>query len=370
MKISKKVKTPSLVVIPMLLIVVVVYLIITYKAERYAEEKITRYSYTHKGNTAYEVFLVPNILYEEESLSENNTYITEFVDYITAKFSYQFTGDRDAKLDCIYDVAAVVQGYTGDNDTYKLIYQKSFTLIPETSVKVNDNKISINQDVSCPLKEYILFAQTVNQESKVTASTKLLIQLNLNIKAVTEHGSADETVTPSLTIPLDSRYFTILKGGIDEKHGTIEENVQVRLPLDKKTVMLCYITIGLLVAALIVLIFFTSEPDKNDLYKKRLSKIFRKHGSRLVALNQKPEDLIQNQCKVWSMEDLVKVCDDLGKPIFYKYSEDTLEITHFYVFDQACAYVFDFFDSNTDLKDDEVSDASTTSVLFPYQKVL
>ena len=133
MKISKKVKTPSLVVIPMLLIVVVVYLIITYKAERYAEEKITRYSYTHKGNTAYEVFLVPNILYEEESLSENNTYITEFVDYITAKFSYQFTGDRDAKLDCIYDVAAVVQGYTGDNDT---INKSTRKLYPYTRQQV------------------------------------------------------------------------------------------------------------------------------------------------------------------------------------------------------------------------------------------
>lgn len=370
MKISKKIKTPLLVLIPLLLVVTVIYLVMTYKAEKYIEEKQTQYSYTHQGSAAYEVPLIPNILYEEKSLTENNIYITEFVDYIASTFSYQFTGDKEAELDCRYDVVALVQGYTGDKDTYKSIWQKSFTLIPETSVRAQDKKISINKNVSCPINIYRTFAQQVNEESKLNTSTNLIIQMNLKLKVDTEYGSVEEIIAPNLTVPLDSRYFTISKGNIDEKTGKIEENIQVKLPLDKKVVFLCYIILSLLFATFIVLVFFASEPTKEDLYKKRLSKIFKKHGSRLVALNQTIDEIIEKQCKVWSMEDLIKICDDLVKPVFYKYSEESTEISHFYVFDRTCVYVYDFAESNPDLKKEETDDASTTSVLFPYQKVL
>ncbi len=73
---------------------------------------------------------------------------------------------------------------------------------------------------------------------------------------------------------------------------------------------------------------------------KTLNKIFKKHGNRLVALkiNIEPAEQYIN---VRDIEDLVRIADEINKPIMYKYSSTPQEITRFYIIEENTLYLFD-----------------------------
>ena len=78
--------------------------------------------------------------------------------------------------------------------------------------------------------------------------------------------------------------------------------------------------------------------------KKQLSKIFKSHGTRLVAINNEIGTTFGMYYKVKSIEDLVRIADELGRPILYRYSTDPKEITKFYIHDDKSMFSFNLKD--------------------------
>ena len=80
---------------------------------------------------------------------------------------------------------------------------------------------------------------------------------------------------------------------------------------------------------------------EKDNFTKSLNKIFKKHGSRLVALNSSIPESFKDYNNVKAIDDLVRIADEIGKPIMYKYSAAPKEITQFYVWDENQLFIFD-----------------------------
>lgn len=311
------------------------------RSPKYEEQKTPVYTYNNKGSINYAVFLKSNNLYEANSLEEGKLYITEFVDHIRTNFYYEFTGERAANLKGKYEIVATVQGSMGEGEKVKDIWEKNYVIVRSTRFDLNDTTKKITEEVKLDLRPYIEFAAEIKQASKINSQTMLTLVMNITVEGTTDKGPIEETISPSLIIPLDTAMFEIGGNATIDKPGVIEETKQVQIPVNAKTVLLYGIIIGLLTLALIFVIFFIKIAPSKDPHEKLLKKIFKNHGDRLVALNS--ELLINNKnCSyVKSIDDLVKIADEIGKPILYKYSQDYKEIDKFYISHEEQVYILE-----------------------------
>ncbi len=304
----------------------------------FEEQKNPVYIYTNKGSINYLVYLKPNNLYTGKFIDEGKLYITEFVDYLDTSLKYEFAGDRAADISGKYNVIAKVQGFIGEGDKLINIWEKDFYLIPYKSISSNDGIVSINEKIKLNLNDYNTFVQRIKEASKINCNTTLTLSMNVDLTGVTDKGPIEESISPNLVIPLDASMFEITGDGIVDKPGTIEETVQVQLSINKKQVIIYGIILFILVTALIILIFFTQLAPIKHPMEKMLKKIFKKHGDRLVALNT--DMAIEDSIIVKSIEDLVKIADEIGKPILYKYNDNYKEINKFYVSNDDEIFLF------------------------------
>lgn len=305
------------------------------------EEKVVKiYSYTHKSSTDYKVLLKPNNLYTGDSLGEGQYYIANYVDGIQNTFNYEFKGEAPASIKGYYEIAAVVEGYTVVEKEHITIWKKKFTLVPKTDFAVNDTILPLSETVNIKLSEYSAFAGAIAEESKVQIPLQLKVYMDVNLKADTGKDIAEAKMTPAITIPLDARYFTIAESDEKEVPGSIEETQKIQIPPDKLRIRIYICGLAAMVIMILGLVLFT-EPIRKSIFTIKLDKIFKQHGSRLVALNSElPAASLDNCSIVRSIEDLVRVADEIGRPIMYEYSEDFRDMVHFYVLDDKRTYLY------------------------------
>ena len=169
--------------------------------------------------------------------------------------------------------------------------------------------------------------------------------MDVNLKAGIEKGSADVKMTPAIAIPLDTRYFMISESDEKEVPGSIEETQKVQIPPDKLKIKIYACGLAAVVIMILGLALF-AEPIRRSAFLIKLDKIFKQHGSRLVTLSSELLAVSLDNCSiVRSIEDLVRVSDELGRPIMYEYSENYREMVHFYVLDDKRTYLYILRDS-------------------------
>ncbi len=359
LQINRRLKIGIILVITILIASSSILIYREYKVPQLKEEIVSLYKYNNKANIDYEVFLKPNILYNEASLGEGKLYITQFIEHIKTSYQYEFQGERKADINGGYEIIAQVEGYTGEGETYKTIWKKDFIILPKKQFESKDKSISVKEDVSINLNQYNDFARQVIEDSKVSTSVKLKVFMNTNVKASTDKGNIEDNITPLITIPLNTSYFEISGELSTEKPGAIEETRQVPLPVDKKKVMIYSVVLGILAIILLFILFFTKGVAIKDPKQKKLKKIFKSHGTRLVALNNELTITSLKQNAVKSIDDLVKISDEIAKPIMYKYSLDYQYINKFYVTDENEIYIYDINNdidkSNQEKEENEMS---------------
>ncbi len=295
----------------------------------FEEQKNTVYTYSNKGSIDYLVYLKPNKLYNGNVLEEGKLYITEFVDFIDTNLKYEFNGEESDNIKADYSVIAKVQGFATESENVINIWEKDFPILLDKIINSYENKISIDEKVKLNLTDYNSFVKEIKDASKINCQTNLILSMNINLSGNTEKGEVEDSIITSLIIPLDVAMFEITGNNIVDKPGVIEETVHVHIPVNKVLVIIYGIILIALIISLITLLFFTQTAPEKDPLEKELNKIFKKHGDRLVALNS--DMSVKNSIEVKSIEDLVKISDETGKPILYKYSEAYKEINKFYV---------------------------------------
>ncbi|UWG98625.1 DUF5305 domain-containing protein [Dehalobacter sp. DCM] len=300
------------------------------------EQKTTYYSYTNKLDVGYEVSLKPNHLFDQVIQGEDKVYISNLVDAITASFSYQFIGDSQAEIKGNYDIVAVMEGYTLQNQQRISIWKKQFTLVPQTSFETKDKKISIDRNVVLNFQDYRDFAGTIKEETKIDSDVTLTAYMTVRTQSLVEKGSVNESISSSIALPVKGSYFEISKKS-EDKPGAIQEVTQV--PVKNSTIIsITVILMVVFLSALLGLIFYTTNRNEDRLLKK-LKGILKKYGNRMAALNM--EIIPQGESfEVRSFEDLVTFSDEIGRPIVYKHCDDMRRISAFYVLDGKWTYCF------------------------------
>lgn len=341
LEINKKLRIALMSLLIILISISSVLLFRELKIPSYEKQTIPVYTYSNKAWAKPTVFLKPNNLYKENSLGEGKVYITEFVDYIKAEFNYEFSGERDADIKGNYDIVAKIQGFTGDDDDFINIWEREYIIVNKKSLNIKGTSKSIKEEVKLNIEPYNNFAAEVKEAAKINSQTMLTLVMNINLKGETDKGPIEDTISPSLIIPLESAIFEIGGNKTIEEDKFIEEDVDIQIPVSSKQVIFYGIIIGALVLILLFLIFLVKTAPDRDPHERMLKKIFKHHGSRLVALNSELILDKVNVIYVKSIDDLVRTADEIGKPILYKHSDDYSQINLFYISNGKQVYILD-----------------------------
>lgn len=315
-----------------------------FNTHKFIERKESLYSYNMNAKVSYSAVLKPNAydLYGgQKKLSEGNTYITDLIDVIDPNLMCEFVGERSAKISGNYQVYALIQGSLIGDKNGKPIWQKKIIIQDKTNFNANNKEISIKADNPIKLNYYKQLIDTTIKETNIQFNIKFTIYWDVQLTAETSNGIIKESVCPTMEIPLYSNTFEVGGQLSSQKNSALQKTIKVPVPINKNMEVLSIALIILSVAVLFIFTVLTTNSDPCDPLTKKIKSIFKEHGDRLVTLRGDQNISFQTIINVEDIKDLVRVADELGKPILYYHSEDINQITKFYVIDDKIVYLCD-----------------------------
>ncbi|MGB9792264.1 MAG: DUF5305 family protein [Thermacetogeniaceae bacterium] len=312
--VAESVRAAVTVVLGLLFAGALCYGCAVFRKPAFAEKKVAVLSYRQKGVFSYSVRIRPNSIFPEERRGPGETYFTKVVKAIDVDFSYLFKTDREAALTAIYSVVATV-------DAPKM-WQKEFVLVPPTEVAAKGDTLSINRPFAIDLPYYNDFLKAANEELGATpGEPRLVVKAPVEVKAVSPEGVVKDRLAPEMIIPLQSGCFKVSGDLLPEKRGelTVLRRVADTSLGRKKRLAGVFLAATGLLLLLWQLVTKGERGKADDGSKRQLESFLRACGDRIVqaqtGFTMPDEALI---VPLSSPEDLVRVADELGKPVVFQ----------------------------------------------------
>lgn len=358
LKLPKFIRLLGIMGVILFAIIITIGIILTKLNNKYIESKINLYSYDNKGEISYSVGLLPNDIYADKTLPSGGIYMFDMVDLINTSFKYDFTGDKEGDIKGSYEVIAILNGKLGSDKEEKNVWEKTFTLIPKTEFENKGMNEAFKFDVPVNIKSYVDISKKISLDTDVNFNSELNVIYKVTTESKTDKGISKEQLSPTIKIPLNNKYFQV--GGTlkEDKKGKLEETVQELIPLNKPLISILSILLLLDIISIIIFIRFTESIVKDNYIPKKLNQIIKTYGDRIVTI-ENLEKILSKIYVVLSIEDLIKVADELGKPVLYKKTIDTNEINRFYVMDNESSYIYELNDNRV-----KVVKVKTNSTIF------
>lgn len=311
------------------------------------EKQVPVYAYDQQAQVHYRIYLKPNGLYPAESLESGMVYLTNFVDYINTHFTYHFRGERPAEVKGSYEVTAVVEATEGKEK--KVIWRREFLLLPKTGFSGSGQEVGVQQSLPVRLPDYNAFAEAVIKAAEfVPEEVRMTVKWNITVEAATENGPVREQIAPTMVIPLVRKFFEVGGELAKSKSGAIYTTVSVpAAPAWERLLAPCAAVCGAGLSALLFLLLFTAPAGAAvSPAQQKLRAALKKYGERIVYAAGTVSPAAGGTIYVKSLDDLVRLADDLGKPVVCR-EDSSRESATFVVLDGEQAYVFELGEEST-----------------------
>jgi len=306
-----------------------------------------------QGSFDYTIYLEENSLYETSTLKPPATtpyappeqktlgvgpvIPSELVDRMETSYYYEFQASRP-----VTDLAeeVTITATLGSPD----LWSKSFVLVPSTR-ETGSFRVDFPVDIVY-LNELL---ENIRTETGTAGEAyNLVIEAFVHVTARTDYGPIDEVFTQTLSTELGGgtlRWNEELElkqeGAITTTHITPNSNRYLGLSVDGvKTTSLI---LGLIFLAIFVvsLVFYQkTKPAELPLFEKEAISIGKKYADRIAQASSQTPLASDKIIPLGSIEDLVKVADELGKPIMHQPPTNSERQHTYYVIDGATQYQY------------------------------
>lgn len=309
-------------------------------SDQTVDQSQTVLTFTNKPEVSYAVSLKQNILYSASKQPEDMGYFHALIDSISVSMNNQYSGSDKADLKGDYMIKGEIIGIETGGDEPVIAWSKEFPIISKKEFSTMGNEMTMGQDAVIDYNHFSSFADAVDELTGYKTSHKLKVTMDINYTVTTSEGQAVERLQPSVLIPLGEKFFKISKAETDEKKGEITKTITAPAPPDLFKIIPISAVCLINTIALLLLLFRTEEPSARELQRKAAGKLLKEHGKRLVALKEDLLDQCSQTCSVHSMEDMIKISDEIERPIFYKYQKDLVNLREFYIIEKDRAYLY------------------------------
>lgn len=305
-----------------------------------AERSVVVATYVASESFDCEVYLQPNSLYETPTIGPEQKIFAQLVDHIEAPFrcSVNVNTDQQVSISGTYTIVADVK--TDD-------WVKKVVIKPQTPLGAYGRSVRVDETLTLDLAGWDTILTTIGNETGLTPKNPKTI-ITATVEMTVSAGNMTESTSMSATmeVPLRQTSYNIVIANPSTQNGslTATETVVQRSVQDQRrySLMAILVAIFLLLAALILvrrIPTYVSEKDAESVLRETLRKKQKKYKDHLVAVTQIVQPTFPGTTVATSsLEELIKVADELGKPVLFTDSEDPKERPVYYVLDGSVSY--------------------------------
>lgn len=279
------------------------------------------YAYNVSRNADYKVYIKNNKFIEQEFLGNNQTYITDLVDYIYTKFNYNYSITKKAKGECEYKIIANINAeynVTGDDKGTKL-WSKEYVLLEPKKIEVDSNIINVSEDLKIDFNKY-------NEEiKKFKDEFGIPIKANLEVKMITASKLIlDDTKQVQqdnsnviLKMDLNQQVFKITDDYEKSDNGQIYDESQ-----NKKSNNMILLTIGgvlfiIAVVGILSIIKKVAFQNRKTDYEIALNRILKNYGDIVAEVVTPTYDENLKVIEVKNFDQLLDIEEEIRMPILF-----------------------------------------------------
>lgn len=361
-KLVKKVRNIIIGLILFLALTCGVLIYTTINATENINNTIELYSYELKPTLDYNITMIYNPIYNNLNLGEEQTYIKKLLDYVTVNFGISYIGSDSYPIEIEYKIDATVTGQesTEPESIIKgVCWSKVFPLINNQIINTTSNSCEIQKSINFSVADYENFANEAINITGIKIPHYLTIAMTGSIKIDTPYEVISLPINLNIQLPLLKDTFTITKSNTNIVQDTITSSETTTLPKPYNRIfIIIYVSIILLsIITITLLIIFSIEPTRQDIVYKKIKHIIKNYNSRLIAVRFMDDIVIKQIYSVQCIDDLVKVADEIERPIYYLYDKNKINYdSKFYVQDKDDLYIYDvnIFYPNDELVEDTI----------------
>lgn len=315
-RIRKATKYIYIIIAIMLILISVYDLLKKTSAEENVGTKTEQvYSYTNNFSYDYNVNLIENKYIKNEDLEDKKiVYITDLIDNIDLNLNYNYNADKKETLSYEYEVIGKTQAvYTKNGDEQKVI-DRDEILVEKTTETEDSDKVAILENIKLDLKEKNELITELKQKMGINVTAEYDVILNVTVKTKVQGKEINDSYKAVVKIDLAEKVTEV--GGDNNKSDT--EYIAAEIKEAKGTSYTIILDIIGIIIALFILRYVSKTKVANTIkneYKHELNKILKLCQDRIVMINSRPEVSEENITLVKDFGEIVKLSEELFKPI-------------------------------------------------------
>ena len=269
--------------------------------------------------------------YEDSCLDEGMEYLTSLSEKMPVTFNYNVSYSDSVDIKLNYYVTSKVNIYREKNG--RVINTAEDVLVERTSYDVFGNYAEFLIDVDVPLKKYIDYVNSYNNQFGISSYALLEVMFYV------DNGNTIKKVS-SLSLPLTNATYGIDKMVVtnSEQNLNIVDDSWGSVNTSYAVVGLIFVLFGLLAIIKLADLIY-KVMTSSSLYQRKLNRIMREYDREIViSRNGYTLDDSKRLVKVTSFSELLDARDTLEKPIVYVRVNNVK--SEFYVEDSETIYKY------------------------------
>ena len=283
------------------------------------------YAYTNKFNYDYKVNLIENKYMEDKQIENQTAYVTDLMDTTTLNLNYEYTADKNTNILGEYSVIGKMDVvYTSDGEEQR-IWKDEDILVNTTPINEISDILKIQEKLEIDLKDKNKLLEDFKQQMGMSIEAHYTVIFNIKLNTKIEEKLVEVEYNPIVQIELANKTTKIL--GENNKEETEFVSKEHEVSSGNKTSYIIFSSIGILTAIAIFSYlskFRTANVVRNE-FRQELNRILKICQDKIVQVDTKPITTPEDTVTVKDFGEIVKVSEELFKPILYYYDNEKEE---------------------------------------------
>lgn len=288
-------------------------------------------SYNVNNNITYNINATDPSFYDENNISDSNSFPIEFIDNIDVTFINNISFNKQVDLVNSYKIYARIEIVDSNKEVNNVIYSKNYNLLEENNIK--HNSILQNNVTNTVSIDYKTYNEVVNKY-KLKVKMPVEAKLKVIMESSNKNDILDNNEKLILSIPLSVNTINITKDFNKNYSDNIYEKVE-----NKYVYIICSLLMILL--SIFVLIFSIRNVhfNRKDYKLYKLNKILNYYEQIIVVVSNPPNINKESVLIVNEFKDMIDLNRELKQPILY-YKSNVDDYGLFIIIDSSKTYVY------------------------------
>lgn len=319
-KIRRSVRNAYIAILLIIMVLSIFILQSSFNSEKNkAFIKTNIYEYNNRYLYSYDVNMLENAYIDNDSVPDKDVYVTDLMDTVNINMTYAYEANQSSEIEYNYRIIGNLEAtYSRDGEDQK-VWKKTDVIVPTKDLSVTSNKAEINENFELDIKDKIQMVKNFQEELGIQVQTKYTVLLEISTKTNILGQDVINTYSPDIVFDITSKTTTIST----TTENTAKPQIVTKMVQEENEFSQVKAIFGsvIFVAALITLIVLLIKTRNNNTvrneYKIELNKILKGCDEKIVEVNSRIDTSGQGLVDVREFDEVLKVSEELFKPILY-----------------------------------------------------